>query len=501
MIRKLSISGVIGNTGRVERRSPIWVGTLVMVVVSIGCSPTVPVPPVAQRLVVAVTQFGQAGSQPSTILQALDPQTLADVEGMAPLDVGSCAVGPIMVRGGHRGVVIENGTTYPGSACPDGSQLRLRVLDVATWTWERDFELEAPADRTLELAWNPGTPALLWNADGSRLFVFTASRVRGWAIGMHNADEVRQLWIIDTLGSGRPTPVSMEVAAWRVNLAPAGQAVYVLGYQTRGPSRWGDLDPGSTVLLILDPATGAIRSRIPLPGVKVATLRGDSWYDAGVAVAPNGRYYYVAHPDEPLVEVVDVFAPGYERLERLVTTENGSTKDATRSNWLTVSPDGGRLYSRRASGFPSPAHRLGLLHVIDTRTWAAAPFDPTAASVQFSPTGEWIYAVDVPRTPSGPPLQMPVPGASLRVIHGASGQQSVIAPGQTIFSVVPDPINRLVYAVVRREPEAHPWQPPPLAFEPAIPAVDLIAYEVGTWRESARREWPSPIWLPRSSAP
>jgi hypothetical protein len=508
--------GVVATVGVAlrQRRHLVWLATLAAAVIGLACSSSPPAPPAPPRLVLNIPfQFQglAAGTQSSVSLRTIDPETLADLDGASPLEagVGACGVGPVVRGSGNWGVVVENSTTFPGAACPSNSQLKLRLIDFAAWRWGREVVLDAPPDRTLELAWAPAPP-LIWSADGLRLFVFTANRSSDLETSVQSGDERRQLWIVDTQGTRPPTAVPLEAAPWRVNLAPSGVALYVLGYQTRGPSRLGYLDPGSTVLLIIDPATGATRSRVPLPRVKLAALpvRGETWYDPGVALAPNGRYYYVAHPDEPIVDVVDVFAPGLERLERSITIESVSSTDSvSTAAWLGISPDGGRLYSRRAN-LPAFAGSWPM-QVVDTHTWTVATFDPQAAYLQFSPNGQWLYASDQPAAPGtggllffgvgGPLFVQSMPAnIGLRVFDAPSGRQlSSIMNGQVVLQVSPSQSNRL-YAVFLPAADAGALQAPQVA-RTGFDAVDLVVYETGTWRELARRSWQSPISLVETS--
>jgi hypothetical protein len=245
----------------------------------------------------------------------------------------------------------------------------------------------------------------------------------------------------------------------------------------------------------------------------VATLSPGRAYDAGVALDPSGRLYYVAHPDEPILEVVDVFAPGFERLHRTVVTEGGSSDGTSSSTWLGISPDGGRLYSRRANS-PVLASNWPM-QVVDTRTWTVATFDPQAAYLEFSPNGQWLYAVAplAGLCPGGllppaiflgacgmlfAPSMTANSGLGLRILDGASGRQlSSISHGQVVFQVWPGPANRL-YAFLLPAADAT-GLPTPRVVSTGFGAADLVVYEAGTWRELARRSWQSPMWLVQAS--
>jgi len=233
-------------------------------------------PPPPSRLIAGFAKTDGTGTMQGQSLHVLDPDTLADVVGTSPLDTGACGTGPLVDPHGRAAVVATNGGTNTPITCPQVSALQLRLIDLETWSWGREIDLEDAADRTLQLAWTPASSPILWSPDGSRLYVFTVSRTRDWVTSGRNADETREVWIVDAAGAAPPTPIPLDAAVWRADFAPTGQAVNVLGYQTRGPSQWGYFEPGSTVLLILDPNTGVTRARIPLPGVKVAAVAGMS---------------------------------------------------------------------------------------------------------------------------------------------------------------------------------------------------------------------------------
>jgi hypothetical protein len=240
--------------------------------------------------------------------------------------------------------------------------------------------------------------------------------------------------------------------------------------------------------------------------VKVAATPGNAtrWYDPGVALSATNRYYFVAHPDEPIVDVVDVAAPALERIERSIRTDAGASTSATTLGWLALSPDSRRLYVHRWSGFPFEG-APGDTHlqvaaqvptqVIDVGRWTVSAVDSAAAYVQVSPDGHWLYAFDPPRyaTPNG---QMPqasnAVGAGLRVLDESGRQVARLLQDQMPLQFAQPGPKRLY--VIRPGSDYNASQPY------VVPRVgqaifEMVAYEVGSWREVARRSWQSPIFV------
>jgi hypothetical protein len=202
------------------------------------------------------------------------------------------------------------------------------------------------------------------------------------------------------------------------------------------------------------------------PGDSLALRVSNPWNDPGVAVARNGRYYFVAHPDEPVVEVVDVFAPGLERIERVVVTDSASDVRIGNNASLSLSPDGGKLYVHRLFG--------EVVHIVDVGTWTVRA-DNTMTSLRASPDGRWVYAIDPPRyrPPTGQMLY--AAGAGVRVLDASGQHVSRLVEDRIAVQLAPIGATR-VYVVE--------------AYGEGQPRVEIAAYEVGSWQELARRTVP-----------
>jgi hypothetical protein len=123
------------------------------------------------------------------------------------------------------------------------------------------------------------------------------------------------------------------------------------------------------------------------------------------------------------------------------------------------------------------------LQVIEVGRWAARTFDPGAASLIFGPNDGRVYLIDPgssgPGSVGAPWNAWDAPGSGLRVLD-AAGAATTLVRGQYPLQVVPVGPDRL-YVVL---PGAAP-----------VPPADLVAYDVGTWGEVARRTWRAPLWL------
>jgi DNA-binding beta-propeller fold protein YncE len=213
-----------------------------------------------------------------------------------------------------------------------------------------------------------------------------------------------RLWVLDPTGATPPTSTPLAYTFWALQPAADGSVLYALAFGLDPTERsWVAVDP--TFLVVLDAVTGTERSRIVLPGVKFAQRKEtdaqgmtEYWsYSPGLVFSPDGVRAYVAHADEPLVDVVDLTAG---RIERTVRTDAparalehlldlfarpvAAKGGVGLSALLAVSPDGQRLYTRLF-----PDDRAAGLLAVDTRTWDVRHFDPTATGVRLSADGKW----------------------------------------------------------------------------------------------------------------
>jgi hypothetical protein len=134
----------------------------------------------AARLVRA-TNTGPRGA---ASLQPVDPDTLADVPGIEPLDLLACSSNLIMQPTGNLAVAVTGALGF-GAACADAASATVRVLDLDAWTWRPDISLPAAVDQPLRLGGSGRWP-IAWSADGRSIYTLTTTPA-----------EQRQLWLVD----------------------------------------------------------------------------------------------------------------------------------------------------------------------------------------------------------------------------------------------------------------------------------------------------------------
>jgi DNA-binding beta-propeller fold protein YncE len=417
-------------------------------------------------------------------LQPVDPDTLTNVSGFEPLQLPACSSGLIVQPSGALAVAVTGASGWP-QRCAGADSAALRVLDLNTWTWQPDVVLPAASntdtDQPLRLD-GTGRWPIAWSADGRSVYTLTAS-----------PSEQRRLWSIDTSGANPPASVAIDFVPARLDVAPNGSALFVLGGQTAGNSRQGAVVQGSAFVAIYDPKTLVERIRVPLSGLSLGAADSQSGtLTPGVAVAPDGSRYYITHADRPVLDVVDTRAPRLERLERSVSLRDSQSAVGTRQAWLGVSPDGSHLYVwHRAE---TPQDDLGL-QVVDTRTWQVQTLDAIAQRMGTSLDGRWIFELDPPAS-SQPGAMQPQQrgprdpsGARLSVLDATTrAEAAVLSRDQRGLNVGHFGADRLYVSQFGRGPSGD------------RPTATLAAYDTSSWREIAARALDVPGALVTTSA-
>jgi hypothetical protein len=470
-------------------------------------APRVAVPPA--RLVVDDSRV-QDGQIRGVVSRAVDPDTLADLPGLGDAELFPCGSPPAPSPDGRVLAVV---TRRPdGAACNVGGRPELRLFDLDRWEWASGALLRAdPIGR------------VVWSRDGSRLYVLAGSLMPEERRPDPPASPTT-LWVVDPSGAAPPVASAHPFAVHRLDLAPDGAALYALAYEL-DPDEWRrtggafvSRDPA--LLVVLDPATGAERGRVPLPGVKLyQRAQRDAQgrpldypqYWPGVALSPDGRHYYVARADAPLLDVVDLTVGRVERTVRLEPTavrgpiellldllagraEAKGGRQYTRG--LALSPDGRWLYASGDAADVGPPARpgatgqapepLGILRV-DARDFSVRQLDPTAPGAQLSPDGRWLYVTDPPSSQRpGVPVDQwgkgGPRGARLRVLEAGTGREVArLFEDRELRQLAFHGRDRL-YATLATA-DYHGDQP----FRADERLVELVALETGSWRELGRR--------------
>ncbi|MBI3967756.1 MAG: hypothetical protein HY329_19120 [Chloroflexi bacterium] len=441
----------------------------------------------APARLVAADEGNPAVSWRGLLSRPVDPSRLTDVPGIEPVDLAPCGPAPA-VRPDGKVIAVAVGWLGEGAggqpvACNVGGGGEVRLFDLERWSW-----IGSTGARSDYVT------ALDWSWDGSRLYVATATRERGHVGGLGGPGEIGRLWIIDPSGQVIPRAVPLPYAIHRLDAAPDRRAVYLLGYQ-------------------LDSTTGAERARVALPGVKLGQRRETDGagqlvyqsYEPGVVIAPDGRRYFIARADEPIVDAVDLINQRVERTLRTDRQASGmeSVLDsfarsalakggpvAKRS--LAISLDGRRLYVTGHAATLVPAGAPGAVRearrplgivAIDTNTWTVRRFDAQSEDVTLSPDGGWLFAEEAPTWLRESGTIEPSPnerelGARLRVLDAMSGNEvATLVRDRLILQVAALGVDR-TYVLSSGSDENRRIRQ----------AKELVAFEAGTWRELARRE-------------
>ena len=350
--------------------------------------PAVQLPLAPAQSHLTLVDWADANPTEGGALRTLDPTTGATLPGREPFDVGHHATLSYSPDGRLLAANIGR-TSYPNS--------KLHIFDVQAW--EELFVLEEPADNIGSLSWSP---------DSSRLYL-TAQRNGAsqlWEVDIAN-EESRMLTELDFRTDRTPT-VSRD-----------GETIYFFAFDLANTHTFEPA--GDPYLLALDAESGIVSGRVDLPGVSVGQrlMEGEerSYYalfSPGTALSPDGGRYYVAHPDENKVTVVDLEEMRVERSVEiepkrslwedltsgflgLFASRAEAKGGASLMKGALVSPDGRWLYvtGLRQNIDPAAGPRgsfpLGL-QVIDTETMRLVHEEEGITSVTPSPDGRWLYA-------------------------------------------------------------------------------------------------------------
>ena len=230
---------------------------LAIVLASVGvlaaaCQPS-PGPPHAERVRAARLVLASYAEQ-TLQLHAVDPTTLEDTPDLSPIELPGCA-GPTATQPAGTVLAIAN--------CNGSNDSLVRLLDLTTWQWRGDLSLaQAGEEQPWRAARLFGSAPLAWSPDGATLYAIATQ-----------PGAPRKLWRFDVAGGSAPVSIALDTVPVRLDIAPNGTGVYVLGgLQREDRSMIG----GTTLLTVYDPSTLAVRTRIPLPGAKVVLPSRDT---------------------------------------------------------------------------------------------------------------------------------------------------------------------------------------------------------------------------------
>ena len=442
-------------------------------------------------------------SQPwlGSMTRLVDSNTLLDLPEFHPMNPVNCR--PVSPRPDGRVLAVPVGWVGPSThtvppSC-DTYGLELRLFDLERWDW-----VQRLGGRMYNIS------ALTWSADGGHLY----------AVGDGG------LMIFDATGHSEPRLVPLPAGTiWRWVVAPDDSALYILVYD-RDPEERAVLAKGLAFLVVLDLMTGMERARIILPGLKIGyrhdveedVSKGYPLYEPGMVMAPDGSRMYVAYPDKPVIDVINLREHRVERtvrtdrqagiIERLldIFAQTAEAKGGPQfSKQLTVSPDGRWLYVTGWSSSFEPAEDSGGywevyqpvgVTAVDTKTWQVQQMDARAYKMTLSPDGAWLYLEEPPLTNragvSEGEHKRYWAGSGLRVLEAASGRQmAVLAEGKNPLQITLQGNDRLYLTVPGPDfgtaPEFLTDNQRQQWYRQERKMADLMSFEVGSWRQLALR--------------
>lgn len=369
--------------------TPPTPGALPLAAEALRTSP-VPAARLDQAVGVLVTEDGD---EQGLVAHRVDPRTLEDQPGYAPIDLQSHYVGALSPDGRTWAVI-----SWP----PSDYAAPLRLIDLESWR-----------DSPMDLHYFDRVSLLRFTPDSGRLILAGNSGV--WMEDVHT-----QLHIIEVEKAQEVGSVRLDFEPQLARFSADGERLYLYG-----PNWDGYGLAKAPHAAAVDVSTGEALWSLRLEGVRHGSSQeppGEpgqdpipSRYQPGVAFSQDGRWLYLVHADEDRLTTVDlargsattvVISDPLSPLERLLRLTSqpayakGPLKGAEKT--AALSPDGTRLYVaglrteiRRPEGRSSrfDISQVPLeLEVIDPGSGvrlASAKLGVTEALP--SPDGQWLY--------------------------------------------------------------------------------------------------------------
>ena len=351
--------------------------------------PTAIVAPGAAYLIENVGLTGEYDTKDS-VLKAIDPATGKDLPGRPPVHFGDHFIAALSPDGQQAAIA--------ASATPSGPE-HLLLFDMNGWQISRDLQFEQ------WIGWLHRSP------DGRRIYVITRM---GGTLEVYTVDAATGTFSKFWVGS------LSEEASY---LSPDGHTLYVFGSEAAGT--FATAKPAKVYharLLAIDVSSGTLRVDLGLPAIVQARLQrmsSDGYpeyesYIVGVAMSPDGHYFYALDPEGHLavvdveqMRIVQSTQLSHDKSESLFhrvlsafagTAEaKGGGIDGQRR--LRVSADGLRLFETGFNYSYDTQLTQGLgFQVVDIATRAASVIDSKSYwPIRIDPSGHYLYAFDQSR--------------------------------------------------------------------------------------------------------
>lgn len=277
-------------------------------------------------------------------MQPVDPQSLRPLPEYEAIESGRWATNTVSPNG--RLMFSESGLNQTGRGL-------IHLYDLAEW--RELFTLDEPVGSFYSVA---------WSRDSERVYFGIAEQL--WVLDVRKK-EAKQLAAFDYPAAARGfQPIRMDVS-------PDGSRLYLFAFNQADTNTSTPL--GDPFLLAVDAESGDELARLALPDVLIGwrtqTVGGEERgmsYTPGLAMSPDGERYYVAHPDENRLTVVDLESLRIERVATparekshfdraigLFVSEAEAKSSNGNAKTILASPDGRYLYVAESRTLDPPA--------------------------------------------------------------------------------------------------------------------------------------------------
>jgi hypothetical protein len=248
-------------------------------------------------------------------VSALRPDTILDMPGRTPLDLGAA---PLTSVSPDRRLI----------AVMARQSAEVEIINLETWELVESIQAV------------PGLTPSTWSADGSRLFGWRDYCSQPADRGRCLVPWERELWEVDLGPTASHRVSAFDFSIMKIHFLPSNDGssgrAYILGLRTS--SCCGVQPQGDPFVAVIDLSSGKVVKEIPLAGLIAG--QPENWFGdtseyasfwPGTVLAPDGSRLYVVDSVDFKVTIVDLKAL---RVERTVDLKEPRSRLARIGGWL-----------------------------------------------------------------------------------------------------------------------------------------------------------------------